>query len=257
MSAVSGDAGNLSGRVAVVTGAASGIGHAACRRLLAAGASVLAVDRADLGAVEVAAQDAGEAAGLRLDLAAEDAPAAVAAEAKRRFGACDILVNAAGVSPLAEVADISRAEWRRVIAVNLEAPFFLVQALLPLLSRSGRGRVVNLGSNTFGQILPGFAHYVASKGGVVGLTRGLAAELGRRGITVNTLSPGLTRTPLTLAQAELRGPEMFEIVRKKQAIQAALVPEDMLALLLMLVGDGGALITGQTIYCDGGIVPAG
>ena len=184
--------GRLRNRVAIVTGAAGGIGSAIVRRLLLEGAHVCAVDIDVAGAERAAATtDAGgRLFVVAADVASEQSCADLASAVDRAHGRVDIVVNNAAIFPPQQFEDISYADWRRVIAVNLDGAFLVAKYTVPLMKRNGWGRLINIGSGTFWLGTPGFAHYAASKGGLIGLTRVLAYELGEFGITVNTVSPG-------------------------------------------------------------------
>ena len=180
---------DLTGRRAVVTGAASGMGAAAARRLLDEGALVLGVDRAGEGIVgtHTLVADVGDA----------DSIAAIAGAAESLLGGCDILINNAGVCPNGPFAEMSEADWNAALGINVTAVMKLTRALLPLLTASGRGRVVNVGSimSRYGDA--GLVAYTTSKHAVLGLTRALAMELGPQGVTVNCVQPGAIATGMT------------------------------------------------------------
>jgi len=247
------------GKVAVVTGAASGIGQAHALRLAAEGAAVIVADvqpgDATLGQIEASG---GRAAAIRCDVADPDSVAAFGDRVEAAFGRCDILVNNAGLIPAQSVEHITFAEWRRIMSVNLDGVFLMTQRFLPGMRERKWGRIVNMASNTFGQKTKGLAHYVASKGGVIGFTRALSGEVGQYGITVNAIAPAMTRTPGTEAlqdnYAGMTQDELYKFVIGKQSIPRPSAPADLAATLSFLVSDDAAFITGQTIYADGGVV---
>jgi 3-oxoacyl-[acyl-carrier protein] reductase/(S)-1-phenylethanol dehydrogenase len=249
----------LDGRVALVTGAAGGIGGAFAQRLAREGATVVLVDRRPCDeAAERAGQAAAAAGGeaplaLVADVSDEAAVAGLAATVIDRLGRCDILVNNAGFGRVEPFEQITLQSWRELMAVNLDGAFLTARAFVPEMRRRQWGRVVNIASNTFGMGLPvGFTHYIASKGGLIGFTRALASELGAHGITVNAISPGLTRTESTARKMS----EQFETDRAKQAIPRTGEPRDIVGALAFLVSEDASFVTGQTLNVDGGLVRA-
>jgi 3-oxoacyl-[acyl-carrier protein] reductase/(S)-1-phenylethanol dehydrogenase len=246
--------GRLAGRVAVVTGAAQGIGRAYAGALAADGASVAVLDIAD-GSETVADIEASGAKGASfiVDVTNPGQVAGAVGGVAAALGAVDILVNNAGIYPNQPLADMSIDDWRRMFAVNVESMFLTSQAFTPSMKARGWGRIVNMTSNAVGLVIPGFTHYIASKMAVIGLTRGLATELAEFGITANAIGPSLVRTATSEA-----GPEIFfEVVPQMQAIKRVQVPGDLTGTLAFLVSDDAAFVTGQTFYVDGGLVRAG
>jgi NAD(P)-dependent dehydrogenase (short-subunit alcohol dehydrogenase family) len=138
-------------------------------------------------------------------VSSEDAVKAMAAEVKAKLGAPDIVVNCAGIFPQKTFTDMTFADWRKVLSTNLDSTFLVSAAFVPGMIERKWGRIVNMASSTLGSVVTGFAHYVASKGGIVGFTRALASDLAPHGITVNAIAPGLTRSPGTLARAPRAG----------------------------------------------------
>jgi NAD(P)-dependent dehydrogenase (short-subunit alcohol dehydrogenase family) len=149
-------------------------------------------------------------------------------------------------------------DWRRVLSINLDSVFLCSSAFVPGMKQRGWGRVVSMASSTFGSVVTGFTHYVASKGGIIGFTRALASELGPHGITVNAIAPGLTKTPGAMSRAPRAGlasmDEEFDQVAQMQAIKRPEVPEDLVGTISYLTSDDAAFITGQTLNVDGGRV---
>jgi len=246
-------------KVAVITGAANGIGQAFAQRLAQDGAHVAIADIAPADAtVRLVEQADRDALAGTCDVTSPEAVTALADAVAQRFGRCDILVNCAGIFPQQAFDDMTFADWRRVLSINLDSAFLLSSAFVPGMKRRGWGRIVNLASSTLGSVVTGFVHYVASKGGIVGFTRALASELGPHGITVNAISPGLTRTPGTLARKPRAGlasmDEEFAAVATMQAIKRGEVPDDLVGTMSFLTSDDAAFITGQTLNVDGGRV---
>ncbi|MBS1678249.1 MAG: SDR family oxidoreductase [Actinobacteria bacterium] len=244
------------GRTALVTGAAAGIGRAYAKRLAEDGANVVVADIAD-GAETVGLIEAAGSAGLAVecDVSSAEAVAAAAAAAKERFGTVDILVHNAGIYPICEFKDMTFEEWRQVLAVNLDSAFHLCHELLPAMREQAWGRVVIISSNTFHAGIGGMSHYIASKGGLIGFVRSLAAEVGEEGVTVNSVAPSLVRSKGTT-----EGPHeelgLFEFVAQGQAIKRTEQPEDLVGAISFLTSDDAAFITGQTLCVDGGWVRA-
>ena len=242
------------GRVAAVTGGATGIGQAFARRLAAEGAAVAIVDLEDAAETMAILSNAGaECASFPGDVTSEDDVVRLYAEIAERFGRCDILVNNVGIYPNEPFEDVTFAKWRRVMAINLDSMFLTAKAFVPGMIDRGWGRIVNMASNTFGTPVTGYSHYIASKGGVIGFTRALASDLADRGITVNAIAPSLVRTHGTQV-TNPRSDERFEAVSSMQAIKRTQMPEDLAGTLSFLASDDAAFVTGQTLYVDGGWV---
>jgi (S)-1-phenylethanol dehydrogenase len=250
---VAGFPGAHDGRVAVVTGAAGGLGRAYAERLARDGAKVVIADIAD-GADVVAAieQGGGEALALRCDVSSAAAVQELRDVTLQRFGACDILVNNAGIFPNVLWDDLDFELWRRVFTINLDAMFLTCKAFAPGMRERGWGRIVNISSNTFDLVIPGFVHYMASKAGVIGFTRGLANELGPHEVTVNCILPGLTRTAHIEEMGQ--GSPMLDLVVKMQAIKRPGMPVDLEGVVSFLASDDARWITGQALPVDGGHV---
>jgi len=239
-------------RVAVVTGAAEGIGRAYTRRLAADGFVVAGVDLAPpeetLAAV---AADGGTAFGFTADVTDAGAVDSCVAEITARVGAPAVLVNNVGSYPVIKWDDLTLTLLRHVMAVNFESTFLMSAACIPAMREAGWGRIVNIASRTFWLATPDMAAYLASKGAVIGLTRALATELGPYGVTVNAVAPGLTRTATMAAST----PEIvFEMTRNLQAIKRTQEPYDLVGVVSFLVSDDAAFMTGQTVMVDGGLI---
>jgi len=246
-------------KVAVITGAAGGIGQAFARRLAEDGVHIAVVDLGDGSETVKMVEAAGRTAiAIRCDVSSEESVAAMARAVQAKFGHVDIVVNCAGIFPQKVFGDMSFADWRKVLSINLDGTFLVTKAFVPGMQARKWGRVVNLASSTLGSVVTGFAHYVASKGGIVGFTRAAATDLAPFGITVNAIAPGLTRSPGTLARAPRpvfkTMDEEFESVAQMQAIKRVEVPEDLVGAVSFLTSDDSAFITGQTLNVDGGRV---
>lgn len=241
--------------VAIVTGAARGIGRAIALRLARDGFRIVIADlnlaAAELVGGEVIAAG-GEAVAVLTDVADEASCAACAARALESYGRIDVLVNDAAIfadlvrRPLWEI-DV--AEWDRVFGVNVRGMWLMMKAVFPAMRERGSGSVINVSSNTFLSGVPGFAHYVASKGAVVGLTRSAARELGEHNIRVNCIMPGLTRTEVERAVDE---PGRYDQLLRSQSIKRVGVPDDLVGTVAFLASNDSNFMTGQALAVDGG-----
>ena len=242
--------GPFSGRVAIVTGAARGLGRAAAARLYEQGASV-AVHVRDLARAATVARELGDRAlALDGDLAVEGVPGSLVRRTVDRFGRIDILVNNAALPLTTRFEQITAEEWRRALEVNLTAPFLLTHAVVPLMKAQGYGRIVNV-SSTAGRMVStlGGAHYTASKTGLLGLTRAAAKELGKYGITVNAVCPGMIDTELTRESASAERLEElargFPVPRLGTALEVA-------DLICFAASEAAGYITGASFDINGG-----
>ncbi len=242
---------DLTGRVALVTGGAMGLGRAISLRLASDGAKIAILDK-EPGA-EVAnsiVAKGGEAEAWQADVTDEDEIGRTIEGIANRFGKLDVLVNNAGIlSPRKAWRDWTRAEIQRYLDINFMGYFLVTEAAYDLLKKSEQPRTVNVASRTFFMGNPGQLPYVASKGAVQGLTWCLARELGEEGINVNAVMPGMVATEGTRAHNEEDG---FDRVMNNQAIKKRVEPEDLADLVAFVASDDAKMITGQTFICDGG-----
>lgn len=240
--------GKLNGRTAIVTGAAQGIGKAIAARLAGDGAKVFVADVNGAGA-EAAAKAIGHgAAGVACDISKPEDVAALVA----KTGAVDVLVNNASIVPFIAWDDVDIDHWRKLIDVNLTGTFLMTKAVTDKMRAAGiKGRVINIASNTFFAGTPNMAAYVASKGGVIGFTRAAATELGKHGITVNALSPGLIESDGVKASPHANA---FDFVGMLQALPGRGQPEDIADAVAFLASDDARWMTGQTLNVDAGMV---
>ncbi len=250
----------LQGRVAIVTGGARGLGRTFALALAREGASVLVMniglteqDRIDLeGTVEQIRAGGGIALPFEADVSSEEETCAMAEAAVEAFGRVDILVNNAAVydgirrRPFYE---IDLAEWDLVMRVNVKGVFLAARAVFPHMKARGYGKIVNIASEVFFTGSTGFAHYVTSKGGVMGLTRALAVELGPHGIGINAVAPGFTDT-----EASRRLADVSKYDTSKTPLGRVGTPGDIAGAVLYLASSESDFLTGQTLLVDGGRV---
>jgi len=238
---------DLKGRVAVVTGAASGIGRATAKRLGADGAALELWDAAADGLAETADSTGGTA--TVLSVADDDAVAAAAAAAAERHGRVDILVNCAGIAgDIAPVAEADPAEWRRVIEVNLTGTFLCCRAVVPHMVRSGYGRIVNIASVAGKEGNPNAAHYSASKAGVITFTRALGKEVAGSGVLVNCITPAVIETAILGQVTDAQVKYMVERIPLGRMGQ----PEEVAALIAWLSSEDCSFSTAAAFDLSGG-----
>ena len=246
-------------KVAVITGAAGGIGQAFAKRLAEDGVHIAIADVGDgSGTVKLVEAAGRQAIAVECDVSSEQSVAAMAKQVQSKFSDVDIVINSAGIFPQKEFPEMTFADWRQVLSINLDGTFLVTAAFVSGMRARKWGRVVNMASSTLGSVVTGFAHYVASKGGIVGFTRALATDLAPDGITVNAIAPGLTRSPGTIVRAPRPQfntmEEEFIAVAQMQAIKRVEVPEDLVGAVSFLTSDDAAFMTGQTLNVDGGRV---
>jgi NAD(P)-dependent dehydrogenase (short-subunit alcohol dehydrogenase family) len=235
-----------------VTGGASGIGLGVARQLTADGHRVAVLDR-DGAAAKAAAGELEGAVAIEVDVADWDSVDQAFARVRSEVGPVEILVTSAGVESFDGLADITRETWDRIIAVNLTGTFTCVKAAVPDMIAAGWGRIVTISSSSAQSGAPNMAHYAASKGGVISLTKSLAVELARTGITANTIPPSLVDTPMARA-AEAKGDfPGVDVVGPMVPVGRAGTPADIAAACSFLCSENAGYVTGQVIGVNGGM----
>lgn len=246
--------GRLDNKVAVITGAAQGIGALMAKAMADEGANVLVTDVQDTAKAVKAITDAGgKAQGMKVDITSNDDLKSMVETASGEMGGLDIMVNNAAIfatltpKPFFEIDD---DEFDLIMRVNVRGLHQVMRAITPTMIKAGGGKVVNIASGTFYYGPPGLSHYTASKGAVLGLTRGHGRELGDKNIQVNAIAPGLTESEGVAANSG------FDMARAptvaSRSIKRDMLPEDLLGSLLFLTTSDSDFITGQTINVDGG-----
>lgn len=241
---------DLTGHVACVTGASSGLGRRAALALARAGASVVAVARRAEALETLVAEAAGPVAALPYDLSDRDGLADLAAQAAEPFGPPDILIHAAGINTREVADDVTPEGWDITLTLNLAVPFFLSQHLVPAMKAKGWGRIVNFASLQSSRAFPGGVSYGASKGGIAQLTRAMAEAWSKDGININAIGPGFFETELTAAV--FADPERAARNAAQTCIGRNGALEDLDGPLLFFCSDASAYVTGQVLMVDGG-----
>jgi 3-oxoacyl-[acyl-carrier protein] reductase len=247
---------DLQGRIALVTGAAQGIGRAIALELTKAGATLAVADINEVKLAQVVAEieaQGGTAAAFRLDVSNQESIEAGAKAVVERFGKVEVLVNNAGITRDALMMSMKRSDWDLVLAINLTGPFLLTQALLRQMIKNRWGRIINMASVVGRAGQAGQVNYAASKAGLIGLTRSLAREVASRGITVNAVAPGYIETPMTAVLDE-----------KVSAAMLAGIPlgrrgtdMDVAQVVRFLASDAASYITGHVVDVNGGMFMGG
>ena len=246
----------LTGKVAVVTGAARGIGAAIASRLALEGAAVGIFDIDGDGASAAASRVAGDhgtlTVGVAVDVASRATVEAGLARVEHELGPVDVLVNNAGIDVIGPFLQSTEEDWDRIIAVNLKGLFTSCHVVVPGMIARGSGKVVNIGSDAGRVGSSGEAVYSASKGGVIAFTKTLARELARTGVTVNCVCPGPTNTAL-FDQVAAVSPQLYESLARAIPLHRIGQPDDIAPAVAFLAGDGADFITGQTLSVSGGL----
>lgn len=242
-------------RVAVVTGGASGMGLAVAQRLGSQGNRVAVLDLDDDAATSAAQalrESGAEAIGITADVSDRAAVDAAVGRVRAELGPIEIMVTSAGFDRFESFTDITPDAWTRMIEINLTGTFHCIQAAIPDMIAAGWGRIVTISSSSAQSGANRMAHYVASKGGVIGLTKALAVEYAPSGITVNTIPPGFIDTPMARRAAERGDMPPIDAVAARTPVRRAGTPDDIAAACAFLCSDDAGYITGQLIGVNGG-----
>ncbi|HIV74721.1 MAG TPA: SDR family oxidoreductase [Candidatus Pseudogracilibacillus intestinigallinarum] len=239
--------GKLDGKVAIITGGASGIGAGMVDVFRAEGATVIAADINEEALAKASEKE--NVHGMKLDVSSDEAWKTFAHDVKERFGSIDILVNNAGVSSEKPYTEINKEDWDFMMAINGFGPFAGMKHIAPIMAEQGKGSIVNISSYT-AQIGQGFNHYSASKGAVRAISKAAATQFGRQGVRVNALFPGIIETPMT--QGLSTSKDLLNQLIQATPLQRLGQPEDIAKAALFLASDDSSYITGAEIVIDGG-----
>ena len=248
----------LENKIAIVTGAAQGIGRAYALGYAKEGAKVVIVDILDGSkVVEEITKDGGTAINIQTDVSDELQVKNMVKTVMDKFGRIDILMNNAAIFvatyPLRDFDQITLAEWDKVMKVNVNGTFLCCKEVVPVMRKQKNGRIINISSSVFWRGIPGFLHYSTSKAAIIGLTRSLAHEVGKDGITVNSIAPGYTQSEGVIkVQDEGLGQDPNEVA-SGQCIPRPQIPQDLIGAAIFLASDDSLFITGQTLVVDGGL----
>jgi len=241
----------LQDKVAIVTGAATGIGEGIAHLFVSQGAHVFMLDRDASRNEEAARALPGKATAIACDVRDSKQIQAAVDAVMQKFGRIDILINNAGIYPRQAFLGMTEEQWDEMQDINLKSIFFFCRAVLPHMTKQGSGKVVNISSVTFHVGSPNLSHYVSSKGGVIGFTRSVAREMGSYGVFVNCITPGAI---LVEAEKKVATEEQIQAILELQSIKRRLVPLDIARVCVFLSSELSDGMTGQTLNVDGGWV---